>query len=61
MSKIHYATTALIRDHYGTFLQGQTQELTQCSPKEAEAKAFLLGLQLATDLPCNPIILEGDN
>lgn len=35
---------ALIPDHKNVFIQGETQELHSCDPKEAKARAFLLGL-----------------
>lgn len=55
------ATTALIRHHKGSFIHGESRELTPCDPVEAEAMMFLLGLQLGKDLPDKLVLLERDN
>lgn len=55
-----YAATAIVRDHKGTVIQGETQELLPYAPEESEALAFHLNLQLVKDFSNKSILIKGE-
>lgn len=53
-------TGCVIRDYWGHSLRGESRSCILSSPEETEAMAILMGLNLATELGHQNIVVECD-